>query len=88
LAPLKISTIHLFTIKPYLHFYSITGVWGLGFGVWGLGFGVWARDDRAMARVLALVHAPQQETWLEAMRVCIVCGCALALIAAGRALPF
>jgi len=41
-----------------------------------------------MARVLALVHAPQQETWLEAMRVCIVCGCALALIAAGRALPF
>jgi len=47
-----------------------------------------SRDDRGMARVLALVHAPHPEAWLEAMRCCIVCGCAAALIAAAQFIPF
>ncbi|HEX8058255.1 MAG TPA: hypothetical protein VF481_16440 [Novosphingobium sp.] len=40
-----------------------------------------------MARVIALARTARQEP-LEALRVVIVCGCALALIAAGHALPF
>jgi hypothetical protein len=35
-----------------------------------------------MARVVALAHAPQSQPWLAALRGIIVCGCALALIAA------
>ena len=42
----------------------------------------------AMARVVALVHAPKTQSCLEVLRVFIVCGSAIALIAAGRALPF
>jgi hypothetical protein len=41
-----------------------------------------------MARVIALAHAPQPPAWLEPLRMLVVCGCAIALIAAGRALPF
>ncbi|WP_256449490.1 hypothetical protein [Novosphingobium sp. G106] len=40
-----------------------------------------------MARVIALTRTARQEP-LEALRILIVCGCALALIAAGEALPF
>jgi hypothetical protein len=40
-----------------------------------------------MARIIALAQTARQEP-LEALRVAIVCGCALALIAAGQALPF
>jgi hypothetical protein len=40
-----------------------------------------------MARVIALTRTARPAP-LEALRVLIVCGCALALIAAGRALPF
>jgi hypothetical protein len=41
-----------------------------------------------MARVTALVQIARPERALEAARLLIVCGCALALIAAGPALPF
>jgi hypothetical protein len=40
-----------------------------------------------MARVIALTQAARREP-IEALRTLIVCGCALALIAAGQALPF
>jgi hypothetical protein len=39
-----------------------------------------------MARVIALVSAPHRPDYLEALRICIVCGCAIALILAGPAL--
>jgi hypothetical protein len=45
-----------------------------------------------MDRVIALVNqgfpAPIQELQFELLRASIVCSCAFALIAAGRALPF
>lgn len=42
-----------------------------------------------MARVIALARtAARRNRQLEALRMLIVCGCALALILAGRALPF
>jgi hypothetical protein len=41
-----------------------------------------------MARVIALAQAQQDRTWFEVLRICIVCGCAIALIAADKALPF
>jgi hypothetical protein len=45
-----------------------------------------------MARVFALAShalpAPMRELRFELVRVGIVCGCSLALISAGRALPF
>jgi hypothetical protein len=40
-----------------------------------------------MARVIALTQAPRAQVAFEAMRAIIVCGCAIALIAAGRAFP-
>lgn len=40
-----------------------------------------------MARAVALA-APLRSASFEALRVLVVCGCALALIAAGDALPF
>jgi hypothetical protein len=40
-----------------------------------------------MARIIALAHAPRSEALFEALRSVIVCGCAIALIAAGRAFP-
>jgi hypothetical protein len=39
-----------------------------------------------MARVLAFTEAARRQSTLEALRVVIVCGCALALIAAGHPL--
>jgi len=41
-----------------------------------------------MARVIALVQATQRQDWLEALRIGLVCGCALALIVAGHGGPF
>jgi hypothetical protein len=41
-----------------------------------------------MARVIALVPVTQRPALLEMLRIGIVCGCALALIAAERAFPF
>ncbi|WP_374530336.1 hypothetical protein [Novosphingobium sp.] len=44
-----------------------------------------------MARAIALaarIHAPSPDLAVEALRRTIVCTCALALILAGRALPF
>jgi hypothetical protein len=41
-----------------------------------------------MARVIALARTAHRHRQLEALRMLIVCGCALALILAGRALPF
>lgn len=41
-----------------------------------------------MERVIALARLPMQELQFELLRVGIVCSCALALIAAGQALPF
>jgi hypothetical protein len=41
-----------------------------------------------MARVIALVHTAQWPNYPEALRVFVVCACALALIAADKALPF
>jgi hypothetical protein len=42
-----------------------------------------------MAQVIAFVSAaPQRLSQLEILRGMIVCSCALALIAAGQALPF
>jgi len=41
-----------------------------------------------MARVIAFAHAPLRDLQFELLRSAIVCSCALALIAAGRALPF
>jgi hypothetical protein len=40
-----------------------------------------------MAEVIALTRAVRQQP-IEALRALIVCSCALALIAAGQALPF
>jgi hypothetical protein len=41
-----------------------------------------------MARVIALARVARQDRLPEALRRLIVCGCALALIVADRALPF
>ncbi len=41
-----------------------------------------------MARVIALTHARIQLAHTEILRSGIVCSCALALIAAGNALPY
>jgi hypothetical protein len=41
-----------------------------------------------MARVLALADAWHRQRYLDTLRAVVVCGCALALIAADRALPF
>ena len=44
-----------------------------------------------MARAIALaarIHAPSPDLAVEALRRTFVCSCALALILAGRALPF
>jgi hypothetical protein len=43
-----------------------------------------ARMNRVIALARTLPHRPR----LEALRIVIVCGCALALIAAGQTLPF
>jgi len=40
-----------------------------------------------MARVIAFVHAPRRFNGVSVLRTAIVCGCAIALIAAGRVLP-
>ncbi|WP_324741277.1 hypothetical protein U8326_15140 [Tsuneonella sp. CC-YZS046] len=40
-----------------------------------------------MDRVTALAHAVQSQSPLAILRSLIVCGCALALILAGKALP-
>jgi hypothetical protein len=40
-----------------------------------------------MARVIALAQTIQAQRYLEALRLLIVCGCALALIGAGYPLP-
>ncbi len=40
-----------------------------------------------MARIIALAAAPIRTSPFEVLRMAIVCGCALALIAAGQALP-
>jgi len=42
----------------------------------------------AMARVIALAHAPLRGFSEETVRSAIVCSCALALIMAKTALPF
>jgi hypothetical protein len=41
-----------------------------------------------MSRVIALAQSAQRNAHLEALRIVIVCGCALALIAARHPLPF
>jgi hypothetical protein len=41
-----------------------------------------------MARVIALAQTAQQDRLADALRTLVVCGCALALILADRALPF
>jgi hypothetical protein len=41
-----------------------------------------------MARVIALAQIAQHDRLTDALRTLIVCGCALALIAAGHSLPF
>jgi hypothetical protein len=41
-----------------------------------------------MVRVVALARAAEQDRMVDALRFLIVCGCAFALIVAGRALPF
>jgi hypothetical protein len=46
-----------------------------------------ARIIIGMARVIALVHAQHRLHGLELLRTAIVCGCAVALIAAERVLP-
>ncbi|MFA7602106.1 MAG: hypothetical protein WCY29_03785 [Novosphingobium sp.] len=40
-----------------------------------------------MARIVALARAARTARHAEALRALVVCGCALALILAGRALP-
>jgi hypothetical protein len=40
-----------------------------------------------MARIIALAHARRSKALFEALRSAIVCGCAIALIAAGSSLP-
>ena len=40
-----------------------------------------------MARVIASAHVTRQHLPFETLRAAVVCGCALALIAAGQALP-
>jgi hypothetical protein len=41
-----------------------------------------------MTRAIALARALQHDRLADALRTLIVCGCALALMAADRALPF
>jgi len=55
------------------------------------GLTIWqgaVRKIAAMARVIALTHAPVEDWHVELLRSAIVCGCAIALIAAGQVLPF
>ena len=41
-----------------------------------------------MSRIVAFARTLPRQPRLEALRIVIVCGCALALIAAGQELPF